>query len=286
MAVFEHWSASWPVLAGYLAAAAVHLIGLWRLRGQQRSGPEAGTRVQTAREAICYQFGLLLVLLALVSPVGYLADRYIWVRLLQELIVAVTGPGLIVLGAPWNALRAGLARAPLPDDARLPRWLTAWPMAMVIGANVIWLGWQVPALFDRAQSSAGLALIEHVSYLAAGLIFWLELCSSRPFRQRTSALRRAGFVFGTVAASSIFGIALVFSSGVFYPSYAGPLHHLMTVLDDQQLAGAVWWMGILVPLSVPGVALMVEWLNNEESDGLDRLLTPRRHGWPSRSVIR
>lgn len=286
MAVFEHWSASWPVLAGYLVAAAVHLVGLWRLRGKPTTGPEAGTAVQIRREAICYQFGLLLVLLALVSPVGYLADRYIWVRLLQELIVAVTGPGLIVLGAPWNALRAGLTGAPLPDTARLPRWLTAWPMAVVIAANVIWVGWQVPVLFDGAQRSAGLALIEHLSYLAAGLAYWLQLCSSRPFRQRTSALRRAGYVFGSVVVSSIFGITFVFGSSVFYPTYANSFHHVMTVLDDQQLAGAVWWMGMLPPLSVPAVALMVEWLNNEESDDLDRLLTPRKHGWPSRPVIR
>ena len=58
---------------------------------------------------------------------------------------------------------------------------------MVVAANVVWLAWQLPALFDRAQSGAGLALLEHVSYLAAGLVFWLQVISSRPY---SSARRR------------------------------------------------------------------------------------------------
>ena len=64
----------------------------------------------------------------------------------------------------------------------------------------------------------------------------------------------------------------------------------MTVLDDQQLAGAVWWMGMLIPLVVAGSRATDAVVKDEESAelsaGLDRLLTPRRHGWPSRPVIR
>ena len=97
-------------------------------------------------------------------------------------------------------------------------------------------------------------------------------------------------VIGSVAASTVFGMMLVFGSGVLYPAYANSAHHVMSVLDDQQLAGAVWWMGILPPMIIAAVALMMEWLRDEESAelsaGLDRLLTPRRHGWPSRPVIR
>ena len=40
-------------------------------------------------------------------------------------------------------------------------------------------------------------------------------------------------------------MVLVFGYGVLYPGYANPAHHVMTVLDDQQLAGAVLWMGML-----------------------------------------
>ena len=311
-AAIEHWSASWPVLISYVALAAWHLVGLrrWQLAAQAAAAPEAGTSQERRREAILFQLGLLVVLLALVSPVGYYSTVYIWVRTMQTLLVAVVGPGLLVVGAPWQSFRAALTRraqspvkrapsgssvlasigAAVRDVERRTPWLLSRPVLAVVAANIVWLVWQVPALYDAARSNAGLASIEHLSYLAAGTVFWLQLISSRPLSQPNPPLRRLRLLIGTVGASTVFGMMLVFGSSVLYPAYANSAHHLMTVLDDQQLAGAVWWMGMLPALSVGAVALMMHWLRDEESAelsaGLDRLLTPRRHGWPSRPVIR
>jgi len=293
--VFEHWSASWPVLIAYVTLAAAHLAGLRRtLAVRATTGPPSGngtvpareTRQELVREAVMFQLGLAVIAAALLSPMGYLSDVYIWVRALQELLIAVVGPGLLVLGAPWAAF--GLASAP-----SAPRWLTwlgAQPRIAVIGANVVWLGWLLPGLYDAAHGSAIVALVEHVSFVVAGLLFWLQIISSRPLAQQTSPIRRFGLVVGTAGAFTVIGMVLVFGSGVFYPVYANSAHSLTTVLDDQQLSGAVLWMGILLPLMVVGVALLMEWFSNEESAelsaDLDRLLTPRRHGWPTRPVIR
>jgi cytochrome c oxidase assembly factor CtaG len=83
---------------------------------------------------------------------------------------------------------------------------------------------------------------------------------------------------------------LVFGSGVLYPAFANRWHYGMTVLDDQQLSGAVFWMGMLLPLITVAVALMMRWMSDEESAelsaGLDRLLTPRKNAWSARPGIR
>jgi cytochrome c oxidase assembly factor CtaG len=310
-AAIEHWSASWPVLIGYVAVAVCHLVGVRRWQpAAQAAPPEAGTGRERRREAALFQVGLLVVLLALVSPVGYYSTVYIWVRILQTLLVAVVAPGLLVVGAPWESFRAALTRRPsgsrqtvpaspasadngapgIRDVERRTPWLLSRPGLAVAAANSVWLLWQVPVLFDAARSNAGLAWTEHLSYLAAGTVFWLQLISSRPISQRAAPLRRLRLLIGTVGVSTVSGMMLVFGSSVLYPAYANSAHHLMTVLDDQQLAGAVWWMGMLPAMSVGAVALMMQWLRDEESAelsaGLDRLLTPRRHGWPSRPVIR
>jgi putative membrane protein len=275
--VFEHWSASWPVLIAYVFLASTHLVGLPRTL----AAPAVATRRQLLREAAMFQLGLAVIVLALVSPIGYLSHVYIWVHALQELLVAVTGPALLVLGAPWAALR-------IPAGRLMP--LLSRPTLAVIAANVVWFGWQVPVLFDAAHGSAGIALLQHVSYIAAGLLFWLQLISSRPLSQRTTPISRFGLVAGTVVGSTVVGMALVFGNGVIYPAYINSTRHLTNVLDDQQLAGAVLWMGLLLPLVVAGLALLLEWFSKEESAeltaGLDRLLTPRPHGWPTRPVNR
>ena len=88
----------------------VHLAGLLGLRGDARRGG-AALPGGLAREAIAFYSGLLLAVLALVSPLGYWSGTFIWVRVLQDIVLGVYVPPLIVLGAPWLVLWRGLGRA-------------------------------------------------------------------------------------------------------------------------------------------------------------------------------
>lgn len=288
--VLAHWSALWPVIAVYAVVAGTHLAGT--LRGKPDGA--AGTR-RVIREAVVFQAGLLLALLAIVSPMRYWSGVYIWVRALQDLILAVVAPGLIVVGAPWAALARALGRpqispeAPEPAARSRPWWLRR-PVLAVVVFNVIWLGWHVPVLFDRVPVSAVAAAAEYVLYLGAGILFWFQVIGSRPWSAGAAPLRGLQLLVGTLVADTILGMALVFGSSVIYHAYANSAHHVMTVLDDQQLAGAVLWMGMLPPMISAAVAVLVRWLNDEESHalsaGIDRLLTQRSSGWPSRPRFR
>jgi cytochrome c oxidase assembly factor CtaG len=236
------------------------------------------------REAALFQGGLLLALLAIVSPLGYQAGVFIWVRAVQDLILAVAAPGMIVLGAPWAAF--GARRG----TTTKPRWWLRWPVPAVAAFNVIWVVWHIPALYDRMPASGAATAAEYVLYLGAGTLFWLQLIGSRPWSPVSPPVRRASLLIATVVVDTVLGMLLVFGSSVIYPSYANAAHHVMTVLDDQQLAGAVLWMGMLPPVITAAVAVLVRWLNDEESDalsaGLDRLLTQRSSAWPSRPRFR
>jgi cytochrome c oxidase assembly factor CtaG len=290
--VLAHWSAVWPVLVIYLAVAGAHLAGT--LRGGL-GGP--GGRRAVISEAALFQGGLLLALLAIVSPLRYWSGIYIWVRAIQDLALAIVAPGLIVVGAPWPALARSVGRRQIgqraPDGPaagpRRPWWLR-WPLATVVAFNVIWLGWHLPALFDKVPASAAAAALEYVLYLGAGTLFWLQLIGSRPWTPAAPPMRRVALLVGTVVADTILGMVLVFGSGVFYRYYGNSSHHVMTLVDDQQLAGAVLWMGVLPPMISAAVAVLIRWLNDEESEdlsaGIDRLLTQRSSAWPSRPRFR
>ncbi len=292
-----HWSGNWPVLAGYAVLAAAQLTGLARLRAGTR--PAAGWP-QLRREAMVFHLGLALVLLALVSPLAYWSAVYIWVRAVQDLILMFVGPGLIVLGAPWTALArclpwagsAGGGGAGSAAGRHRPggRRLLARPLLAVTAVNLVWLGWHLPVAFDLVVTSRAAAVAEHACYLAAGIVLWLQLIGSRPLRPLATPLRRLALLTGTVVAGTVLGMVLVFGSSVLYPVYGGAgyhgaAHHVMTVLDDQQLAGAVLWMGMLPPLIAAGVALLNRWLSEEESAelsaGLDRLLAAPGPSWRS-----
>ena len=289
--VLSHWSANWPVLVAYAAVAGAHLTGLRRLLS---GGPPDGRRA-TVREASVFQGGLLLAALAIVSPLGYWSGIYIWVRALDDLTLAFVAPGLIVLGAPWSALARCLGRRPASDAAGPRPWWLRWPAATVVAFNVIWLGGHLTVAFDRVPASRAAAAAEYVLYLGGGILFWLQLIGSRPWSPAASPLRRAALLTGTVAADTVLGMVLTFGSSVVYPGYANQWHHVMTVLDDQQLSGAILWMGILPSVVAAAVAVLMRWLNDEDSaalsTGIDRLLDePDRGGrhpaWPSRPRFR
>jgi putative membrane protein len=297
MMITTHWPASLAVLAACAVVAMVHLTGLLLIRGE--AGSSASRGWGQLREAAIFYAGLLVAAAALVSPIGYWSGRYIWVRSIQDLLLAIAAPALIVLGAPWLALRRGVQATGLPGTRSIPdgaravaasdgpatRWWLTRPALIAIAFNVAWCGWHLPALYDFALSSTLGYAAEVITYLAAGTALWLVLIGSAPISPRLTPLQRVTLVFGTVAVDTVLGMVLVFGSGLLYPSYRGGAHHVLSVVADQQVAGAVLWMGMLPTFIIAAVALLLRWLNDEESQaltsGLNRLLSPGRYTWPS-----
>lgn len=291
--IASHWSANAAALAAVGVVAAVHLRGALAVASDARRRGEGVPR-GLGREAVIFYAGLLVVLLALVSPVGYWSQRYIWVRSMQDLLLANVAPALIVLGAPWLALRRGLeqqraarptgipssaAALPAPGWARLP-------VLAVIAFNVVWVGWHIPVLYDAALRHPAVYAAEIVCYLGFGVLLWLQLVGSRPLSPVLTPLRRVVLVAGTITVGTLLGMALVFGYGLAYPAYLGAGHHAQSVLYDQQAGGGVLWVLMLPAYVTVGIALLIRWLNDEESQaltaGFDRLLTPAKPAWPSR----
>ena len=289
--VVSHWSANLVVLTAYLVTAVAHLLGV---RTVAARSAEAGTTRPAGRagEAIAFQVGLLLVLLALVSPMGYWSQVYVWARSLQDLLLALVAPGLIVLGAPWQPLRAALRMAPAlggaeadePDRRPSHGWLTV-PAAVAAGYNLLWLGWHLPVLYDASARHVLVGAAEVITYLGGGILLWLQLIGSRPHTPAFAPIYRVMLVTGTMVVGTVLGMFLVFGSGTIYPGYRTALHlHPYSVVADQQVGGAVLWLLAMPPLLIVGVALLIQWLNDEEAEavgsGLDRMLRPPKPVWP------
>jgi putative membrane protein len=298
--VLSHWQASWAFLVLCAVAVALHLSGLRQVPAAGRGGHGPAGRDHRGREAAAFYGGVLAAGIAVVSPVGYWSDSYLWVRAVQDLLLAVIAPSLIVLGAPWLALAAGLAvlarrhvRSPPAAEGRRPSapgggpgWWLAWPLGVTIAFNIVWLGWHVPALYDLSATNAAVRNAEYATYLGTGILFWLQLIGSRPSSPAAPPMRRLAFLVGTAAADTVLGMVLVFGSGLLYPAYVGPAHRVLTVIADQQVAGAALWMGVLPSLIIVSVALLGTWLDNEERDDpsrdLEKLTALQTAGWRSR----
>ena len=168
-----------------------------------------------------------------------------------------------------------------------------WPVVSVVAFaafSVAWCVWHLPGPYDAALAHPLVYAAEVVTYLGLGIVFWLQLVGSRPYVPRLSALRRVMALAATIVVGTLLAMVLAFGSRIAYYSYVTGPHQTISVLSDQQLAGAVLWILMLPSYVIAGIALLVRWLNEEDtkavSTGLDRLLKPAKPTWPSRPGLR
>ena len=185
------------------------------------------------QQAAAFYSGLLAVVIALVSPLGYYAGTFIWVRTLQALLLGIVAPALLVLGAPWLVLWRGLGRRALPPGtadsvaaaASVRPWWRSWPVTVTALFTLVWCGWYVPPLYDAGVHHPLVLAVQVVSYLGVGVLFWLQLIGSRPFSPQFGPLHRVMLIASCVVTGTILGMVLGFDPHVLYPTYRAVGHH-------------------------------------------------------------
>ena len=250
-----HWSFD-PFLILALVVAGWHEIGLWRLA--RRSRPDR-TRQRRLR-SLWFYAGLVVLLLAVESPVDYWADDYFFAHMIQHLLLMFAAPSLIVAGAPWQPLLDALDWAlPGRSGHSVTRGVLAgaWsrplrglgglllrPWVSVGLFNAAMIVWHLPGPFDLAEENQAVHIwLMHGTMFGAGVLFWLQFIPSPPFRRRMPLLSQAGALLGTNVV--MIGIAMtlsIFVQGSVYPVYDHIPGVTLPPFADQQIGAAILWV--------------------------------------------
>jgi putative membrane protein len=246
----DHWSFS-PFLVLAVVLAGWHEIGLFRLA--RRSGPE-GTRSRWLR-SLWFYAGLVVVLLAVESPVNYWGYDYFFVHMIQHLLLMFAAPSLIVAGAPWQPLRdalpvrAGASRggADGADGAgplRVLGGLVLRPWVSIGIFSAVMICWHLPGPYDLADRNQAVhTWLMEGSFLVAGVLFWLQFIPSPPFRRRMPLLSQAAALLVTNVVMIVLAMALsIFASHSVYPVYAHIPGVTLPPFADQQIGAAILWV--------------------------------------------
>jgi cytochrome c oxidase assembly factor CtaG len=138
--------------------------------------------------------------------------------------------------------------------------------ATLVQAAVMWV-WHAPALFDRALESRGWHVAQHVSFIAASLLFWVAMLRPR----RGGYLLSAGCLFVTSLIEGALGALMALSNSPWYSAYAamGLSGIGLDPTTDQQLAGLLMWVPGGVIHGAAALFLLYRWLKKaEESHAL------------------
>ena len=224
------------------------------MTGTSRAGMASGRRGTVARRWLLAA-GAALVVASLVPPLSTLARRYLIAETAQFSLLSMVCPALIVLGAPWPALRlSGWAGRLAVSRDRGPAFQRA---AVLLAAFIAMsVAWRLPPVLDALARLPGLGAAEAVTLLAAGTGLWLELVRSPPLAPRVTPPQRAALAAVAMWSVWIAAYALGFSSGPQVHAYTGA-----AVAAQEAAVGLVWAVAGACFLPVI-FATLVSWLKD------------------------
>jgi cytochrome c oxidase assembly factor CtaG len=214
--------------------------------------------------------GLLLIWVAVASPIAALDHELLTVHMLQHLLLMTLAPPLIWLGTPVGPLLHGLPHR-FVEETILPLWQApaakrfaktlGRPKCAWLAACVALVGWHIPTFFALGMQSAPWHLFEHLSFLATGLLFWWPVVQPSADSSRQDLSILLYLFFATLPCDILSGF-LVFSDRVVYPIYFSSSHLFgLSPLVDQQCAAAVMWTCVTIVYFVVGAVLTVRLLS-------------------------
>lgn len=268
--------AGWSLDPFWLPLAAIALVAY------VRAFRAAAGRHQAWR--LCaFLAGVLLVLVAVVTPLEHLGNQALWVNFTGFLLLTMVAPPLILLGAPLTlAFRVlgpkGRARLRQATRGRLVRFLTFPVLTWVLFAVVTYI-WQFTALTDRAAVNPLLRDFQQATLLLAGLLFWAPALAVDPLPWRLAYPLRALYVFVEMTHKALFGGMFLSMNTAMHTGFASRAPAWAPEpLADQRIGIMILWLGGNLLFVAALAAVVIGWVRYEQRNQrrIDRRLELQR----------
>ena len=214
--------------------------------------------------------GLVFMALAYVSPIGYLADGYVFsAHMVQHLLMLLIVPLCLILSLPKDRVKSWFPSAGKPTTRKIIS-LTGW----TAGVGAMWF-WHVPSLCSISTESLLLGIVRDTSFLLAGLAFWWPIYGPL---ERTRLDPPVGiiYLFSACLGCTLLGIYITFTATTVCPVFANPTDSLgvmsrlsaagLTPAVDQNVGGLLMWVPPCLLYVSAIISLLGRWYTNVEHD--------------------
>ena len=232
-------------------------------------------RSRITKQSVFYFLGVIILFLALVSPLDEISDTYLFsAHMVQHLLFILVVPPFLLLGIPEWVFRKGMKwKFFRKTEHLLSNPIVAWSA----GAGAMWI-WHWPPLFNAALANETFHAFEHLSILVMGTIFWWVVIS--PLKEeRMNPLYLIFYLFSACIACTILGIIITFSAVGLFPAYLNPQDAagiLPIIRDgwgfspsvDQQVGGLLMWVPACLVYVSAVIGTLVRWYRTPDRDTL------------------
>ncbi|MFF2641067.1 cytochrome c oxidase assembly protein [Streptomyces niveus] len=275
--LFTQWHFD-PLFAfGTAAAALAYLTGVRKLRARGDRWPLGRT--------IAWLAGLAVTVLATMSGLAVYGKVMFSVHMGQHMILAMTVPILLVLGAP-----ATLALRTLPTAEKGG---TAGPRELLLAllrsryvkvishpvvASVLFIASAFAVYYTSLFESLMRSHLGHtvmlVHFLAVGLLFFWVIIGVDPGPRRLPYLGRLFVLILTMPFHSWFSISVMSSTDIIGEGWWADVGRTWgaSLADDQYNGGAIAWATGDIPVLITTIILAAQWVRSDarEARRVDR----------------
>ncbi len=256
-----------PIVILVLLGAVVLYARMYR-----RAGKQSATRPPSAGHWLPYAGGLLILAVALISPLDSIGDRWLLsAHMMQHVLLSDIAPALLVLGLRSPVLPLGLSRgalqavAPGGRSGRVLARLTSPWLAIPLWALATWV-WAIPSVFDYTAQHSAVHAFEHATLFYTGLAMWWLIIDPLPRARLRPNGQRLALLGFTRLASACVCLPLTWLSGTQYSLYASaPRAFGLSAIGDQQLAGASMCFVEFLVFGIAFAAVFISMLGRDES---------------------
>jgi putative membrane protein len=258
-----HWTFSAPIL---IPIGAYVWLYVRRFREVRRT---SGPRGAGARQLGAFIASLVVILVALVSPLDGLGEDYLFsAHMVQHLLLGDIAPLFMLLALSRVIMRPLTRRLQAVERA-------LGPLAHPASALVLWLAlvylWHIPSLYDSALEHPTVHALQHVSFFTAGTLVWWPLIQPVPMRHRLAGMWTFGYIGAAKLGLASLGMYLTWTSSVAYTYYEHvPRIWGLNAISDQNVGGAIMMVEQSVVLVTVLAVLFGRMLAQSEQDELRR----------------
>lgn len=256
-----------PLIAIPLLVAGIAYV--WAVRRVEREHPANPVpRIRT----VCFLAGLVAIEIALQSIVERYDTTFLWVHMIQHIILTLIAPPLLALGAPVTLLlRVSSSdvrhRFLLPVlHSRIVSVLSFPVFTWFFFAGVMWATHFSP-IYQESLIDPGVHDLEHLLFLTAGILFWWPAVALDPSPWRMNHPARMLYTGLQMPQNTFLAFVILNASTPLYAHYANlNLGWGLPPLADQQLAGAIMWLVGDLVFMVSMILMLAGWMRSEERE--------------------
>jgi cytochrome c oxidase assembly factor CtaG len=262
-----HPQITWHLTAQTLLPMAM-LIGVYVFRYRE-SRREAGPRGAPWWRAVAFAASMLVLFIAVASPVDGLGENYLFsAHMVQHILLGDLAPLLLLVSLSRVMMRP-VTRRLNKVERKLGR--LANPITFIFAWLFLVLVWHIPAIYDAALEHPFVHGIEHATFFTAGILVWWPLIQPVPMRYRLQGLGAFGYTFGAKVGLGVLGLYLTWSKSVAFDYYNHvPQIWGLSHLEDQNVGGALMMVEQAIVLVIVESILFVKMLNASEEAELRR----------------